>query len=819
MIWGIKFMRGRLKNKIFVYGIVLILLLTGLTSVYASSLSKNILNNISKNINISDKETIFEPVNKRDSINNKVNLSKFQLIRNRMFDDDRRFPTGFPQRKSVTIDGEDWDIVVPDDYDTIQAAVKAVGPEEGYRIFVRSGTYNENIIIEIDGVILHGENKDNTIIDGSMNGHVIILDSSYNNISGFLIQNSGLEHAGIYFDVSSGNHIFDCKIIENHNGQHLYHSHANNIINNIISENKNNGVIIEYSCLANTISNNQLEGNAYCGVLVDTVSRCNLIAGNMIDSGSIGVKILGKSENNMVHHNKFIGNNQNAFDNSENRWDDNINEGNYWDDYNGTDSDGDGIGDIPYSIHGGDNKDRYPLMSPPIIRFYNIDESNCENQKYSSIETSVYSYSSGKTIIVPDDYSTIQEAINHSYDGDIIQVKAGIYYENVVVDKSVSIIGEDKDETIVDGSGSGHIFEVITYDVQILGFTIQHTNLGSAGVKIKSNNFMIKDNVIKECGDGICLYFSSGSIIENNSIRDNSFGIYLDTANNCKINNNRIIKNEDGIGFWMSSNLKIKNNNLENNSVTGILYLWSNKNIFDNNNISYNSDIGFQLFNSDKNIIKGNTLDNNIGDGIAFQKSKDNKILRCIFTDNNNGVSLRFYSDNNTISGNNINNNYCGIGLFSTCYTIIQGNNITGNNQNGILIDSSSDNHIANSIFNKNEIGVSLQDSKYNTIENSTFIFNHFGGIYCNGGKHNIFKKNNFIDNNEETKNIHYFGWYGDKNFFFKNYWSGRIIKLPLPYLVQINMKTFNLPIPHIRLTFNWDWFPSSYPYDFNYGD
>ena len=48
-------------------------------------------------------------------------------------------------KKTTTIDGEEWDIVVPDDYPTIQEAVDAVNPEVGYRIFVRSGIYKENI--------------------------------------------------------------------------------------------------------------------------------------------------------------------------------------------------------------------------------------------------------------------------------------------------------------------------------------------------------------------------------------------------------------------------------------------------------------------------------------------------------------------------------------------------------------------------------------------------------------------------------------------------------------------------------------------------
>ena len=65
----------------------------------------------------------------------------------------------------------------------------------------------------------------------------------------------------------------------------------------------------------------------------------------------------------MIFHNNFMENNQNAYDEGTNIWDDGE-RGNYWDDYTGEDSNGDGIGDTPYPIPGGDNQDNYPMMIP-----------------------------------------------------------------------------------------------------------------------------------------------------------------------------------------------------------------------------------------------------------------------------------------------------------------------------------------------------------------------------------------------------------------------------------------------------------------------
>ena len=76
-------------------------------------------------------------------------------------------------------------------------------------------------------------------------------------------------------------------------------------------------------------------------------------------------------------------------------------------------------------------------------------------------------------IIVPDDYSSINEAINHSLSGDTIFVKAGSYNENIVVNKdNLRLVGENKETTIIYGSGTGNVVYMDANNTEVSGFTV-----------------------------------------------------------------------------------------------------------------------------------------------------------------------------------------------------------------------------------------------------------------------------------------------------------------------------------------------------------
>ena len=240
----------------------------------------------------------------------------------------------------------------------------------------------DNIITDnFDGILLSSASYNtiskNNIID-NLNGITLDDSSKNNNISlNDVIENlRGIE----FIKKCNENIIFKNNVIKNSETAILIRSDYNIIINNTIR--KNSYGIFGAGISLQKASHNKIIGNIISennddGIVLTASSKYNIIYENNIidnvhniDGSWFGIYIVDSSDNNIIFHNNFINNkgpvlSRNAFDNCNNIWyNSTLKEGNYWDDYIGTDIDNNGIGDSPNQIFGGSNKDLYPLMKP-----------------------------------------------------------------------------------------------------------------------------------------------------------------------------------------------------------------------------------------------------------------------------------------------------------------------------------------------------------------------------------------------------------------------------------------------------------------------
>jgi parallel beta-helix repeat protein len=170
------------------------------------------------------------------------------------------------------------------------------------------------------------------------------------------------------------------------------------------------------------------------------------------------------------------------------------------------------------------------------------------------------------------DFTGIQDAINNAKEGNTILVYSGVYYENVVVDKSVTVRGIG--HPVVDANGNNTAITLTADGITLVGFNA--TNAGSSGwdvgIKVTSNNNTITGNNVRNNNwGGIGLYDSSNNntITGNNICNNGGRGIHLyDSSNNNTVTGNVFVN--DGLSVYFSYQ-----NTVEDNTVNGkpLVYL------------------------------------------------------------------------------------------------------------------------------------------------------------------------------------------------------------------------------------------------------
>jgi nitrous oxidase accessory protein NosD len=197
----------------------------------------------------------------------------------------------------------------------------------------------------------------------------------------------------------------------------------------------------------------------------------------------------------------------------------------------------------------------------------------CFNSQAATIEDITTQSSKGITLYVggsgPGNHSTIQEAISNATNGDTIFVfsDSSPYNEHISIYKQITIIGENKDTTVIDGNGTGIIVSITEPDVIIKEFTIQN---GNTGVEVDGScdNVSIQHMIIMDCSEiGLDVNgFNEFLIIEYNIIKNCKNASSFTGTSYSKINHNSLENSEYGIVFnlWCNQN-QIHFNNFLNN--------------------------------------------------------------------------------------------------------------------------------------------------------------------------------------------------------------------------------------------------------------
>lgn len=232
-------------------------------------------------------------------------------------------------------------------------------------------------------------------------------------------------------------------------------------------------------------------------------------------------------------------------------------------------------------------------------------------------------HATATTIVVPDDYPTIQQAIGASSVGDTVYVRVGTYYEHLTIDRSLTLEGEDRDATVIDGSGSGNVVYVSVDYVTIDGLTVAN---GENGILLINDytidHFTVRNTVITgNFGTGVSAPHSNSSsyhTIEGCIFSYNGGMFYGHQFGYSVIRDCEFFGNTGGLSVGWGSYTTICDNTFHGNSGTCIWIDSGTYNIVERNVVDGNGGSGIGVgYVGNSNTIRENVIRNN-GTGISM---------------------------------------------------------------------------------------------------------------------------------------------------------------------------------------------------------
>ena len=335
----------------------------------------------------------------------------------------------------------------------------------------------------------------------------------------------------------------------------------------------------------------------------------------------------------------------------------------------------------------------------------------------------VFAFSKTLKVGKSEAYKTIKHAVAAANSGDSILVEKGIYYENIILKKPVSLIGINR--PIIDAQKKGENIVIEADHVTVKGFKI--INSGQDEVKSVAAIHIISSSYAK---------------VENNILENNHFGVYTQLGFRCLIQNNKIVTNRG---------------TSQENIGDGIHNLGCNEMWIKNNFISGHKD-GIYLEKTKKSYVYHNLSRKNLRYGLHFMFANDCVYAGNVFDNNNAGIAV-MYAMNIGMSHNKFLNNWgdsvYGVLLKDISYSKIK-NNYFENNTTAIFADGATKIDFYNNNFENNGWGMKINaNCMENRISRNNFINNVFdvstnGTMVMNDFKRNFWDKYDGYDLNRD---------------------------------------------------------------------
>ncbi|MBI5222802.1 right-handed parallel beta-helix repeat-containing protein, partial [Candidatus Micrarchaeota archaeon] len=564
------------------------------------------------------------------------------------------------------------------------------------------------------------------------------------------------------------------------------------------------GFYIEYSAYNNFTNITSIYSNTE-GVYFNSESDQNqLTNSNISENGrnaqERGLYIVGSSDSNRIYNNYF-NNTNNAFANTINYYNTSKTSGrsivggpylggNFWNNYTGSDTDGDLLGDtFTHSFDAG--IDYLPLIPAQGCRLISSSGSYTLNVNVTGAPISAPELSASSVACVKIAASNVDFSCNSFsiFYNDSVGTSYGILLNGSISNVTVHNCPSVSNYTygLYSYYSNESIFTNLTSTQNAYGLFLNSShfnrinssmftsNAAAAIYSLNSDSNNFSYDVLSGSTDGLFLDGATSTRFENSNTTGNSYGIHTTTASNNYFLGNQITGNiaygvflvyggtgtsfvynnistlVAGQNFHMefTSGYNFTLNNLSGSDYGFWMYDVDNS-IFDDNIVtSVNSDCVFFQGGSINNTFTSNDVSFCGANGFNSLSSAGNTFSSNVAANNSNNGYLIRYSNYSSITGNYAyNNTLDGFNLISSNNANLSLNNATSNLLNGFNLTSSDSTNFSSNIANLNsQYGLTTVSSSSNSLTSNEFIFNSGSGVQISGGSSNSLTSNQIHNN------------------------------------------------------------------------